>query len=69
MTEERSKVLQVIFGQLRDKIGKFSPPFQIRINDERRYELWSEKELVIDGRKRKEVFFASLIIQKDYVGF
>jgi hypothetical protein len=24
---------------------------------------------VIDGRKRKEVFFAGLIIQKTYVGF
>ena len=27
------------------------------------------KDLVIDGRKRKEIFFASLMIQKDYVGF
>jgi len=69
VTEEQSKVLELIFRQLREKVAVYSPPFDIRINDERRYELWSEKELVIDGRKRKEVFFASLIIQKDYVGF
>ena len=69
MTEERSEVLELIFRQLREKVATYSPPFDIRINDEQRYELWSEKELVIDGRKRKEVFFASLMIQKDYVGF
>jgi len=27
------------------------------------------KDIVIAGRKRKEVFFASLIIQRSYVGF
>ena len=35
----------------------------------RRYELWSEKEVEIAGRKRTEVFFAAAIIQKAYVGF
>jgi hypothetical protein len=33
------------------------------------YDLWSEKDVVIEGRRRKEVFFAGLIIQKSYVGF
>lgn len=32
-------------------------------------DLWSVRDLVIEGRKRKEVFFAGLIIQKSYVGF
>ncbi len=35
----------------------------------RYFDLWSLKPVVIDGRKRKEIFFAGLIIQKDYVGF
>lgn len=31
--------------------------------------LVSEKEVVIEGRKKKEVWFAGLLIQKGYVGF
>jgi len=31
--------------------------------------VWFVKDLVIAGRKCKEVFFAGLIIQKSYVGF
>ncbi|UCG69310.1 MAG: hypothetical protein JSV09_16285 [Thermoplasmata archaeon] len=33
-----------------------------------KYDLWSFKNIEIDGRKRKEVFFASIIIQSNYVG-
>lgn len=40
-----------------------------RIDTDTRYELWSEKELVADGRKRNDVYFAGLIIQSKYVGF
>ena len=69
MAEDKEKMLVEIFQRMRQKISKYAPPFEIRIDEERRYELWSVKELVIEGRKRKEVFFAALIIQKDYVGF
>jgi hypothetical protein len=69
LTEERSKELELLFRQLREKVATYSPLFDIRIHNERRYELWLEKNLLIDGRKRKEVVFASLIIQKDIVGF
>lgn len=34
-----------------------------------KYDLWLFKDIEIDGRKRKEVFFAALIIQSRYVGF
>jgi len=33
------------------------------------YDLWSFREVVIDGRTRAEVYFAAAIIQKSYVGF
>jgi hypothetical protein len=33
------------------------------------YDLWCFKELEIAGRKRKEVFFASIVTRKSYVGF
>ena len=36
---------------------------------ERWYDLYSVKDVEIQGRKRKEVWFAGIIIQKAYVGF
>lgn len=38
-------------------------------DNERYFDLWSVNDLMIEGRKRKEVSFAALIIQKSYVGF
>jgi hypothetical protein len=34
-----------------------------------RIDLVSKRDLVIDGRKRKEIWFCGLIIQSSYVGF
>jgi len=39
------------------------------VDDESHFDLWSIKEVEIYGRKRKEVYFSGLIIQKTYVGF
>lgn len=33
------------------------------------FDLWSVKDLVVDGRPRKEVFFAGIRRQKSFVGF
>ena len=33
------------------------------MDDASHYDLWSIKDLVIEGHKRKEVYFAGLIIQ------
>lgn len=40
-----------------------------RFDMEGRYELWSEKDMIVYGRQRKEIQFAALIIQSSYVGF
>ena len=61
--------LEYIFNALKTELIVYCPPFVIRNETPRRIELWSEKDLVIEGRKRKEVYFAGLIIQKGYVGF
>lgn len=58
-----------IFSSLKNLLAKYSPPLVAKVDAEQRYDLWSEKDLIIEGRKRREVFFASLIIQKNYVGF
>ena len=61
--------LQALFDTLKPLLQAHAPPLTPQIDTPARYELWSVKPLVIEGRKRKEVFFASLIIQKSYVGF
>jgi hypothetical protein len=61
--------LQAIFNQLRPLLACYSPPLQSKRDEPAYYDLWSFKDLVIADRKRTEVFFAGLIIQKSYVGF
>ena len=64
-----SNDLQVIFAALRPLLARYQPPLVSKHDDERYYDLWSVKDMVVEGRKRKEVYFAGLIIQKGYVGF
>lgn len=61
--------LQQIFNQIRDLISRYSPPLVAKKDQADYYDLWSVKDVVIAGRKKKEVFFAGVIIQKGYVGF
>ena len=61
--------LKAIFGAIKPLLQAYQPPLVPKTDNERYFDLWSPKPIVIDGRKKKEVFFAGLIIQKDYVGF
>jgi hypothetical protein len=61
--------LCAIFEALKPLLKQYQPPFVSKQDDETHFDLWSIKDIVIAGRKRKEVFFAGLIIQKSYVGF
>ena len=58
-----------IFGRLRALMKKYEDPLKPKFDLEGRYDLWSFKDVEIAGRKRKEVNFASLIIQSRWVGF
>ncbi len=63
--------LDETFVRLRDVLKRYSPPFAARegaVQGKDDYQLWSECEVVIDGRPRKEVYFAGIIKQKGYVG-
>jgi hypothetical protein len=60
---------KAIFQALRGLLERYQPPLVPKMDDARRFDLWSKKDLVIDGRKRTEVYFAGVIIQKSYVGF
>ena len=61
--------LNQIFETVKSLLNDYQPPYTPHMQDETHFDLWSHKDLVIDGRKRKEIFFVGLIIQKGYVGF
>jgi hypothetical protein len=61
--------LDEIFQAVKTLLQTYAPPLTAKTDEAQRYELWSVKDLIIEGRKRKEVFFAGLIVQKGYVGF
>ena len=61
--------LDLIFSSIKGMLETYRPPLVAKVEDNRRFDLASIKDVVIAGRKRKEVYFASIIIQKGYVGF
>lgn len=58
-----------LFNAVKPLMRAYEPPLVARADLEGRYDLWSEKPVVIEGRKRNEVAFAALIVQSSYVGF
>ena len=61
--------LTKIFQELKTILKKFENPLEPKFDFDSKYDLWSFKEIEIAGRKRKEISFASIIIQSTYVGF
>ena len=57
-----------IFNGLKKMMKKYEPPFEPKFDLDSKYDLWSFKDLEIAGRKRKEVNFATIIIQSRHVG-
>ena len=62
------KDLNNIFNRLKRLLKKYDKPLESKSDLEGNYDLWSFKEVEIAGRKRREVFFASIIIRSKYVG-
>jgi hypothetical protein len=58
-----------VFDEVASLLKKYSPPFEVRRDAKDGYHLWSNKPVVIEGREHKELFFAGVIVQKNYVGF
>ena len=64
--------LDVIFDRLEASLRSYAPPLAARtggVQGKRDCQLWSERAVEVAGRKRDEVYFAGLIVQKGYVGF
>ena len=58
-----------LFDEMKQLLAPYAERFTVRRDEPGYYDLWSEKDVVIAGRAKKEVFFAGLIVQKTYVGF
>lgn len=58
-----------IFNGLKKILKNYEPPFKPKLDLDSRYDLWSFKDVIVNNKKRKEIFFASIIIQSTYVGF
>jgi hypothetical protein len=67
MTENVQKLIK-IYNRLKKILKKYEDPLKPKFDLDSKYDLWSFNNVEIDGRKRKEGFFASIIIQSKYVG-
>ena len=69
MSSKEVQKLVKIFKKLKTNLKKYEGKLTPKWDLDSKYDLWSIKDLEIAGRKRKEVYFAGLIIQSTYVGF
>jgi hypothetical protein len=65
----KNEALLPLFAELKKILSPYAQRLTVRRDDPGYLELWSDKEIEIDGRRRKDIFFCGLIIQKSYVGF
>ena len=68
MNYEMTQDKMEIYSILKKMLKKYEDPMICKAVLDSKYDLWSVKDLVIEGRKRKEVYFAGLAIQSNYVG-
>jgi hypothetical protein len=61
--------LKTIFDEIKHLMSAYQPPLVATSNYESRYELYTDKPVVIEGRKKPNLAFAAIIIQSGYVGF
>ena len=58
-----------LFGEVKPLLEPYEKYYTVNVDEPGRYELWSEKDVALEGHKPHKAFFASLIVQKSYVGF
>mgnify|MGYP001062054905 CR=1 FL=1 len=58
-----------LFEEAKRVLEPYEAYFTPRRDEDGYYDLWYEHEVEENGKKREAIFFASLIIQKSYVGF
>lgn len=59
-----------IFNALKKELKPYQKGnLKPRIDIEGKYDLWVEKDVMVLGKPKKEIYFCGLIIQSSYVGF
>lgn len=61
--------LERLFQEIAARIKRFVPPLVSLVETDRRLDVVSDKPTVIEGRKKDQVYFASVILYRTYVGF
>ena len=67
--QEKPVDLDLVDQELRALLEKYAPPLEVRSDAKGGYHLWSVKNIGVEGRKRKEVYFAGVVPQKGYISF
>ena len=67
--QEKAADLADAMEEIRGLLSKYTLPLEVRTDAKGGYHLWSVKNIVVEGRKRKEVYFAGVVPQKGYIGF
>jgi len=67
--EEKAADLAHAVEEIQALLEKYTPPLEVRTDAKGGYHLWSVKNIVVAGRKRKEMYFAGVVPQKGYIGF
>jgi hypothetical protein len=69
--KDKSKTgkLKRTFKKLKKILEQYEGSLKLKFDLKEKYELWTDKEVNIAGKNKKELFFAGLTIQKNYVSF
>ena len=65
----KNEDLLPLFAEVKELLDPYVQRLTARKDEPGYFDLWSEKDIVIDGRKRTDVYFCGVVIQKTYVGF
>jgi len=65
----KNEDLLPLFAEVKQLLDPYVLRLTVRKDEPGYFDLWSEKDIVIDGRERKGVYFCGIVIQKSYVGF
>jgi hypothetical protein len=69
--KDKSKTakLKRTFKKLKKILEQYEGSLKLKFDLKEKYELWTDKEVNIAGKNKKELFFAGLTLQKNYVSF
>jgi hypothetical protein len=64
----KNETLLPLFTEMKSLMAPYAERLTARHDEPGYFDLWSEKTVEIEGRRRSAVYFGGLIIQKSYVG-